>query len=208
MGANCRSFPLGEREVFVFVVTNPAPPSVRGGGSNWPSVVKFPRVLPGTTVNAKELREQVKELLALAADVPDREGKRRLASRAFALAQHAEMIERVAEDSLKAPLDPNFYVVTEANIVRFVGELYVQNDAKIRALYRGLTLKQESLFGARQERLTLLMRLLHDCDGRISQTSQRSASVPTEGAERLLDNLIDTQRFLLQSFCDELVSEV
>ena len=158
------------------------------------------------------LRAHVKELLSLAEDMPDPELKRQLNSRAFSLAQHVEAVERADGDGQEPPPDPNFKVVAESNIKRFIDELYVEQDGKMRELYRSLAAHEERWYGIKQERLDMLIRLLRQCDGKASHLSgllkeQRAYGVTIDGAERLLENVLDTQRFLRISLRQELVRE-
>jgi hypothetical protein len=158
---------------------------------------------------ADDLREHVKELLALAADISDSEKRWRLSSRAFSLAQRAKAIRRKDGDGQEPKPDPVFKFVAETNIWRFVGELYVEHDGKLRELYRRLALWEERWFGIKQKRSDMLARLLRDCDGRVSKLTkllaeQRVSGVSTEDAQRLLDNVLDTQFFLRTSLRAEL----
>ena len=161
---------------------------------------------------AETQRAHVSELLSLAADMPDRELKRLLASRAFALAQHAEAVERAEGDGQEPPADPNFRLVADSNIKRFIEESYVEQDGTSRALYRTLVLHELRWYGIKQERLDILMRLLRDCDGRALHLSglleqQRASGVATDSAQHLLDNVFDTQLFLRISLRQELTRQ-
>lgn len=164
-----------------------------------------------------KLRQEVEDLLAKSAATSDKAEKRLLASRAFALAQWAEAAERSLQkngetqrrSSADLGLEQNLRLVAENNLIRFLGCLYVETDSVQRELYRSLLLREERWFGAREERLEMLQRLLRDCDGRVQQhktvlDGQRTAGVDVTHAETLMINMLETQELLRISLETEL----
>jgi hypothetical protein len=151
----------------------------------------------------EELRTRVRELIDNVSRTPDRQLKQKLASAAFDLAQRAEAIERQHQgsDGSTPVLSEQLKSVAESNMQRFAEQLYVERDDTQRELYRNLLLAEERWFGAKQERLEILQRLLRDCDGRVTRYTalldgQQASGVAADQARQLLDNILDTQRFL------------
>ena len=92
---------------------------------------------------------------------------------------------------------------------RIVKELYVEKDGERRELYRKLMMWEERWYGENDERLEAIQRLLRDCDGRVAQLRlvfdrERALGVGMQESEYLLENLLQLQRILQDSFRDEL----
>ncbi len=164
--------------------------------------------------DARKLRQEAADLLAKAADASDQAERRKLASRAFALAQSAEVAERSRQETQQQPsvdtdLQKNLKLVAENNLTRFLGCLCVETDTAQRETYRGLLLREEQWFGMREERLEILQRLIRDCDGRVQRhkallDGQRTAGLDVRHTETLMSNLLETQALLLDSLKNEL----
>lgn len=162
----------------------------------------------------QKMRREAADLLAKAAEDSDQSARRKLASRAFALAQSAEVAERGMQEKQQTAsgdgdLEKNLRLVAENNLTRFLGCLCVETDGAQRELYRGLLLQEEQWFGMREERLEILQRLIRDCDGRVQRhkvllDGQRTAGFDVTHTEMLMTNMLETQALLLNSLKNEL----
>jgi hypothetical protein len=165
----------------------------------------------------QKTRLEVADLLGKSAAISDGAEKRKLASRAFALAQSAEAAERSQQENREnqqrssgdLSLDENLKIVAQNNLTRFLGCLYVETEKAQRELYRTLLLQEEQCFAMREERLEMLQRLLRDCDGRLQRQEaaldeQRAAGMDVTVTETLMKNMLETQALLRDSFQNEL----
>jgi hypothetical protein len=165
----------------------------------------------------QKTRLEVADLLAKSAAISDGAEKRKLASRAFALAQSAEAAERSLQENRERQqrssgdlgLDENLRIVTENNLTRFVGCLYVETDKVQREVFRNLLLQEEQWFASREERLEVLQRLVRDCEGRVQRQKslldgQRATGMDITHTELVMNNILETQALLRDSLRKEL----
>jgi len=142
------------------------------------------------TDNPTKLRQKVHQILNDESKTDDVLEKRRLVEIAFDLAQQAEAINRLHEKA-----------ATDSKVQGLVEQLYADRDCKQRETHRELLICEERMYGLRQERLELLERLLHDCDGRVLRLQRlhgqhRINGALTQGEESLLQNAFDVQQLL------------
>lgn len=158
------------------------------------------------------VRKDVDRLIEAGSGAAGLAETRRLVSRAFTPAQHAEAVERGGNSSSCADPDLNgqLKAVAESNIRNFVAQLYTACDRERRQTLRTLLLEEGRWFGSKREWAETIRRLLRDCDGDVLRCrdlfdKQQAAGVATEEAQQYLDNLLDVQLLLQNSLGAEMI---
>jgi hypothetical protein len=145
-----------------------------------------------------ELRLQVRQILDDPSNIDDPQERRRLAAKAFEMAQQAEALERVHQ---KAAVDSNVQHNRTA-----------ERDRNQRRTYRQQLIREERLYGLRQERVERLQRLLSECNERLMRLEESHRRHRLEGcsseAEKLLaENFVDMQNLLRDSLREALATQ-
>ena len=101
-------------------------------------------------------------------------------------------------------MDEIFRVVTQANVQRFVEQLYIETDDDRRELFQTLLLSELRRYDTNRDRLAVLQSALRDCEARILKhrallNEQKAAGAGTDEGQKLLQNLIDLEQLLRSS---------
>ncbi len=154
------------------------------------------------------MRQEVEHLLAESEASSDEAEKRRLASRAFALAQSAEATERSRENRARQGQffgypgsEKNLRIVARKNLRWFLGCLYIETDKAQRTMYWNLLLGEQRWFAEGDERQEELERLFRDCSERIQRQeslldAERAAGLDVTRTQTQLNNMLETEALL------------
>ena len=101
-------------------------------------------------------------------------------------------------------MDEIYRVVTQANVQRFIEQLYVETDNDKRELFQTLLLSELRRYETNRDRLAVLQSALRDCEARILQyrallNEQKATGFGRDEAQKFIENLIDLETLLRSS---------